>query len=44
MDDALLRERLGSAAREAVKTMTWRATALHTLDVYGRALQERRAA
>lgn len=44
MDDALLRERLGSAAREAVKTMTWRATALHTLDVYGRARQERRAA
>ncbi len=44
MDDVLLRERLASAAREAVKTMTWRATALHTLDVYGRAREERRAA
>jgi hypothetical protein len=44
MDDTLLRERLGNAARDTVKSMTWRATALRTLDAYGRARQERKAA
>ena len=44
LDDGQLRQRLGDSAREAVKAMTWRATALRTLDVYGRARVERRAA
>jgi glycosyltransferase involved in cell wall biosynthesis len=44
MGDALLRERLGNAARDTVKSMTWRATALRTLDAYGRAREERKAA
>jgi glycosyltransferase involved in cell wall biosynthesis len=44
MDDTLLRERLGNAARDTVKSMTWRATALRTLDAYGRAREERKAA
>jgi len=39
LDDAALRRRLGDAARAAVEGMTWRATALKTLDVYARALQ-----
>lgn len=42
LDDAALRRRLGDAARAAVEGMTWRATALKTLDVYARALQVRR--
>ena len=44
IDDPLLRERLGSAARERVKLMTWRAAALSTLDVYARACAQRKAA
>lgn len=35
--DPALRRRMGDAAREAVAGMTWRATALRTLDVYERA-------
>jgi glycosyltransferase involved in cell wall biosynthesis len=42
LDDAALRRRLGDAARAAVEGMTWRATALKTLDVYVRAMQVRR--
>jgi glycosyltransferase involved in cell wall biosynthesis len=38
LDDAALRQRLGDAARAAVEGMTWRATALKTLDVYARAM------
>lgn len=41
LDDAALRRRLGDAARAAVEGMTWRATAVKTLDVYTRALQVR---
>jgi glycosyltransferase involved in cell wall biosynthesis len=37
MDDASLRRRMGDAARAAVAGMTWRATALRTLEVYARA-------
>jgi glycosyltransferase involved in cell wall biosynthesis len=37
MDDPRLRRNVGFAARRAVEGMTWRATALHTLDVYARA-------
>lgn len=37
MADAALRRRMGDAARAAVAGMTWRATALRTLDVYERA-------
>jgi len=37
MDDAPLRRRMGEAARASVAGMTWRATALRTLDVYDRA-------
>jgi len=44
IDDERLRDRLGNAAREAVKSLTWRATALRTLDVYGRVREERKAA
>jgi glycosyltransferase involved in cell wall biosynthesis len=44
MGDALLRERLGNAARDRVKSMTWHATALRTLDAYARAREERKAA
>lgn len=42
LDDAALRRRLGDAARAAVEGMTWRATALKTLDVYARAAARRR--
>src|SRR5262249_14417687 len=37
MDDPPARRRMGEAARAAVAGMTWRATALRTLDVYARA-------
>ena len=40
MDDAGLRRRMGDAARASVAGMTWRATALRTLDVYDRARSE----
>jgi len=38
MDEPALRDRLGAAARTAVSAMTWRASAISTLDVYSRAL------
>jgi glycosyltransferase involved in cell wall biosynthesis len=41
MDDPPLRRSLGEAARESVAGMTWRATALKTLDVYARASRGR---
>jgi glycosyltransferase involved in cell wall biosynthesis len=41
MDDPSLRRSLGEAARESVAGMTWRATALKTLDVYARASRGR---
>jgi glycosyltransferase involved in cell wall biosynthesis len=44
MADEGLRVRIGDAARQAVAGMTWRATALRTLDLYRRARAERRAA
>jgi glycosyltransferase involved in cell wall biosynthesis len=37
MGDPAMRRRMGDAARAAVQGMTWRATALRTLDVYERA-------
>jgi glycosyltransferase involved in cell wall biosynthesis len=37
MGDPALRRRMGDAARAAVEGMTWRATALRTLEVYARA-------
>jgi glycosyltransferase involved in cell wall biosynthesis len=40
MDDAPSRRRMGEAARAAVAGMTWRATALRTLEVYQRARTE----
>jgi len=40
MDDAPLRRRMGDAARASVSGMTWRATALRTLQVYERARAE----
>jgi glycosyltransferase involved in cell wall biosynthesis len=40
MDDPPLRCRMAHAAREAVDGMTWRATALRTLDVYARARKD----
>jgi len=42
--DEGLRARIGEAARQAVVGMTWRATALRTLELYRRAREERRAA
>ena len=42
MDDASLRRRLGRAAADAVRPMTWRATAQQTVAVYRRALAETR--
>ena len=42
LDDPALRRRFGDAARAAVEGMTWRATALNTLDVYARAMEVRR--
>jgi glycosyltransferase involved in cell wall biosynthesis len=39
MDDEPLRRRLGAAAARSVATMTWRATAERTIDVYRRALR-----
>jgi len=44
MADEALRTRIGDAGRQAVAGMTWRATALRTLDLYRRAREERRAA
>jgi glycosyltransferase involved in cell wall biosynthesis len=41
MDDPALRRRMGDAARRSVEGMTWRATALRTIDVYARALSVR---
>jgi len=40
MDDPPLRRRMGDAARASVSGMTWRATALRTLQVYERARAE----
>ena len=37
MDDPARRRRMGEAARASVAGMSWRATALRTLDVYERA-------
>jgi glycosyltransferase involved in cell wall biosynthesis len=37
MDDAGWRRRMGEAARASVAGLTWRATALRTLDAYSRA-------
>jgi len=44
MADDDLRARIGEAGRQAVAGMTWRATALRTLELYRRARKERRAA
>ena len=44
MADAPLRAVLGGAGRSAVAGMTWRATALRTLEVYRRGRERRRAA
>lgn len=44
LSDDGLRASIGDAARAAVAGMTWRATALRTLDLYRRAREERRAA
>ena len=44
MADEALRARIGDAGRQAVAGMTWRATALRTLDLYRCAREERRAA
>jgi glycosyltransferase involved in cell wall biosynthesis len=44
MADAQLRAKLGEAGRAAVAGMSWRATALRTLEVYQRGREERRAA
>jgi hypothetical protein len=44
MRDPTLRFELAAKARSAVSGMSWRATALKTLDVYRRAQAERRAA
>jgi glycosyltransferase involved in cell wall biosynthesis len=41
IDDPALRRRMGDAARRSVEGMTWRATALRTIDVYARALSVR---
>ena len=42
MEDAALRSRLGAAAAAHVRTMTWRATAEHTVDVYRGAMADTR--
>jgi D-inositol-3-phosphate glycosyltransferase len=42
MNDSALRERLGRAAAERVRGMTWRRTAERTLDAYRRALEPSR--
>jgi glycosyltransferase involved in cell wall biosynthesis len=44
MSDPALRLRLAQNARQAVAGMSWRATALQTIDVYRRAQTQRRAA
>jgi glycosyltransferase involved in cell wall biosynthesis len=44
LSDDRLRASIGDAARAAVAGMTWRATALQTLDLYRRGREERRAA
>ena len=44
MADAPLRAALAEAGRAAVAGMTWRATALRTLEVYRRGREARRAA
>jgi glycosyltransferase involved in cell wall biosynthesis len=44
MGDERLRVRLAASARAAVAGMSWRETALRTLDVYRQASEERRAA
>ena len=44
MGDSGLRRRLGAAARQSVVGMSWRATALKTLDVYARARGDAAAA
>jgi glycosyltransferase involved in cell wall biosynthesis len=41
MDDAALRCRLGAAAARSVSTMTWRATAEKTLELYRRTIESR---
>jgi glycosyltransferase involved in cell wall biosynthesis len=38
--DPALRRRLGASGRRAVATMSWRSTAMQTLDVYERARAE----
>lgn len=43
MDDAALRTRLGAAARASIAGLTWRATALQTVEVYRRALADGRS-
>jgi D-inositol-3-phosphate glycosyltransferase len=42
MKDPELRMRLADAAFDRVRGMTWTATAIHTLDVYSRALDKNR--
>ena len=41
MDDEPLRRQMGAAAARSVASMTWRATAEHTIGVYRRAIEHR---